>query len=185
MASDIILGVVADTHVPDRVAGLPEKLPQALEAQSVERILHAGDISSQRIIDQLSEIAPVYAVQGNRDWFYGLKLPTHIDLTFNGVKLTLAHGHGNIPHYIYDKMQYLLMGYTLTRYQRNLAKQHPAAQVIVFGHTHHQVDVQVDGQRFFNPGAAYPCEFNDSNPQYGILRISPHGEITGKLLSCN
>jgi len=131
MANDIVLGVVADTHVPDRVAGLPEKLLQALDAQSVEYILHAGDISRQRIIDHLSEIAPVYAVQGNRDWFYGLKLPTHIDLTFNGVKLTLTHGHGNIPHYIYDKIQYLLMGYTLTRYQRNLAKQHPAAQIQV------------------------------------------------------
>ncbi|MFH1446432.1 MAG: metallophosphoesterase family protein [Chloroflexota bacterium] len=185
MVSDIILGVVADTHIPDRASRLSENLLQALDAQTVEYILHAGDISNRRIIDQLSEIAPVYAVQGNRDWFYKLKLPTHIDLTFNGVKLTLTHGHGNIPYYIYDKMQYLLLGYTLTRYQRNLAKHHPAAQVIVFGHTHNQVNVQVNGQRFFNPGAAYPCEFNDSKPQYGILHISPRGEITGKLLSSN
>ena len=55
------LGVIADTHVPDRRPDLdPQILPIFLQAK-VQTILHAGDVSSQKVLDQLSQIAPVLA----------------------------------------------------------------------------------------------------------------------------
>ena len=52
------VGVIADTHGllrPEAVAALA----------SVDLIVHAGDIGSQAILDELGEIAPVVAVSGS------------------------------------------------------------------------------------------------------------------------
>ena len=38
-----LLGIVADTHVPQRLARLPDRLADALPG--VDLILHAGDIT--------------------------------------------------------------------------------------------------------------------------------------------
>jgi len=55
-----LIGVISDTHgyVPDGVA-------RAFEG--VSRILHAGDIDSGAVLEELSRIAPVTAVRGNMD----------------------------------------------------------------------------------------------------------------------
>ena len=53
------LGLISDTHNLLR----PEVLATLSDSDA---ILHAGDINSQRILDQLKEIAPVYAVRGKR-----------------------------------------------------------------------------------------------------------------------
>ena len=54
------LGIISDTHDLLR--------PEVLAALTgVDAILHAGDINSQQILDQLQTIAPVYAVRGNAD----------------------------------------------------------------------------------------------------------------------
>ncbi|MCJ7694693.1 MAG: YfcE family phosphodiesterase [Anaerolineaceae bacterium] len=181
----ITLGIVSDTHIPDRMPSLPKELLIQLENKGVDGILHAGDVCSQSVLDQLAEIAPVHAVQGNRDWLYGFKLPKALDLTFNGVKLTLTHGHISIPFYFVDKFYYMLNGFRFDRSHSNLAKRHPDSKIIVFGHTHRQVCTQANGRWFFNPGATYPCLFNNHNPQYGFLTIDQDGEITSELRSLN
>ena len=54
------IGIISDTHDLLR--------PEVVEAlQGCECILHCGDISSQRILDQLEQIAPVKVVRGNND----------------------------------------------------------------------------------------------------------------------
>lgn len=54
------VGIISDTHSLVR--------PQAIEALSgSDFIIHAGDIGSMEVIDQLSEIAPVTAIRGNID----------------------------------------------------------------------------------------------------------------------
>ena len=84
------VGVVADSHIPDRMRALP---PTALEALAgVDAILHAGDICVQRVLDALAAVAPVYAVRGNRDLL--LRLPLDRELSFEVVKVGLTHGHG-------------------------------------------------------------------------------------------
>ena len=56
----MLIGVVSDTH-----GFYDPRVPPLLGG--VEHILHAGDIGAGRIIEQLSEIAPVTAVRGNND----------------------------------------------------------------------------------------------------------------------
>jgi len=173
----IKLGVIADTHVPDRVDALPEELLQKLRDARVNRILHAGDASSWKVIRDLEKIAPVTSVQGNRDWFSGRRTPRHETLMLNGISITLAHGHRSILHYLKDKWAYYRHGYHFERYYQHLNQDYPNTDVIIFGHTHHQTVKWMDGQLLFNPGAAYPCEYNHFNPEYGFLSITQEGII--------
>ncbi len=170
-------GVVADTHIPDRAKYLPEGLLEKLQEAEVDRILHAGDASSWQVIQALEQIAPVTIVQGNRDWLMRMRTPRHKSFTVNGVRVTLAHGHRSMLYYLVDKWAYIRKGYHFSRYYQQLFHDYPKSDVIVFGHTHHQTTKWVRGQLLFNPGAAYPCEYNNFIPQYGFISITVGGVI--------
>lgn len=173
----ITLGVVADTHVPDRARKLPDGLLEKLEEAQVQHILHAGDASSWQVVRALERIAPVSIVQGNRDWLLGMRAPKHFSFTANGISITLAHGHRSIFNYLIDKWAYIRKGYLFKRYYDQLNHDYPDADVIIFGHTHHQTAKWVDGRLLFNPGAAYPCRYNHYTPQFGIISITAEGDI--------
>ena len=173
----ITFGVVADTHIPDRANRIPEAILNTFEQRSVDRILHAGDASSWKAIGALEKIAPVTAVQGNREFLFGLRLPRYQSLSVNGLSLVLAHGHRSLLHYLIDKFAYFREGYQFDRYYQQLHQDYPQADIIIFGHTHHQTARWVDGQLLFNPGVAYPCHYNDFKTQYGILTITTEGLI--------
>lgn len=179
----LTLGVVADTHIPDRARKLPDGLLEKLEEAQVQRILHAGDASSWQVVRDLERIAPVSIVQGNRDWLLGMRVPKHISFTANGISITLAHGHRSILNYLIDKWAYIRKGYRFKRYYDQLTHDYPDADVIIFGHTHHQTAKWVDGRLLFNPGAAYPCRYNKFTPQFGIISITSEGDIRTKFHS--
>jgi uncharacterized protein len=117
------LGLVSDTHgylapaVLDLFAG-------------VDMILHAGDVGSLAVIDQLSSVAAVRAVHGNID--EGLEtarlLPFVETFQVEGLSFHLIHQLD----------------------PRNL----PAADVVVYGHSHIAHIAEVDGRLLVNPGAA-------------------------------
>ena len=69
----MLIGLISDTHIPDRARILPTKVIEAFE--DVELIIHAGDLTSPKVIEELEEIAPVMAVQGNMDRARGIDLP--------------------------------------------------------------------------------------------------------------
>lgn len=175
------LGIIADTHIPDRARQLPPKLIPALKESHVDLILHAGDASSWKVYHELAEIAPVKIVQGNRDWFLGMRTPKFEYLLINQVPIILAHGHHSIFHYALDKWRYIRKGYKFKRYYQTLARDFPDAKIVIFGHTHHQTAQWVNDRLFFNPGAAYPCRYNQFTPQYGLISITPDGEIQTEL----
>ena len=54
------VGVIADTHVPKSLPVLPEEISKLF--QGVDLILHAGDITSKEVLDELRLVAPVVAV---------------------------------------------------------------------------------------------------------------------------
>lgn len=170
-------GVISDTHIPDRVKKIPQNILDGLNQARVDQILHAGDASSMKAVHKLEKIAPVRIVQGNRDWLFGLLFPRHFSFTVYGIRITLAHGHRTMGHYLFDKWAALRDGYRFERYYQHLAQDFPHADVIIFGHTHHQTVQWVNGQLFFNPGAAYPCKYNQYHGQFGILSITPGGVI--------
>ena len=123
-----LIGLIADTH------GLVR--PGVFDAlRGAELILHAGDVG-EGVLPELEAIAPVRAVHGNTDppGFPGLS--ESIDMTIDGVRVHVSHGHeiGS------PTPQRLLETYD--------------ADVIVYGHTHKQLVVNVQGRWVVNPGAA-------------------------------
>jgi putative phosphoesterase len=173
-APGLRVGVVADTHVPDRVNALHPGLLPALRAASVQRIFHLGDVSTNRVLDELSQVAPVETVRGNRDWLLTPLPPWERCLELGGVRLVVVHGQGNFFHYWLEKVRYVVQGYDFGRYQRRLTRAFPHGQVYLFGHSHHPVDQWVDGRLFFNPGSA-SANFASAlkTPSFGLLQLMP------------
>lgn len=178
----IVIGVVADTHVPDWVNALHPDLPQELTIRKVDYIFHAGDCSTARVLDKLRVIAPVYAVAGNRDWFQP-DLPRHRLFRINGVEVLLTHGQVNPWHYWVDKAKNLLDGYEFERYAKRLPRISPAAGVYIYGHSHHTENRGVDGKLFFNPGSCSVAEKPDFRLSFGIIHFHPDGRFSGEIIA--
>ena len=162
------LGIITDTHIPQRVKALP---PRVLEVfRGVDRILHAGDINSRRVLDQLAEIAPVDAVAGNADLFkHGLPLTRVIEL--EGRRIGLAHGHGGWSQYLRSKVRDQF-GYDQEHYLKIVHGAFGPVDAIVFGHTHRFYRAQRSCVLLFNPGPIAPDFYNTPGPQVGLLHIT-------------
>jgi putative phosphoesterase len=178
----LIVGVLADTHIPDRVNRLHPDINSVFQAAGVELILHAGDICTNGVISQLEQVAPVKGVLGNRDWVFYRKLPLSLELELAGVPVVLTHGHGNFINYWIDKWYYYAVGYQLERYHRYLARFAPSARVIIFGHTHHAENIWREGQLFFNPGSASMGWRPGKEPSIGLLKFYSDGQVMGEII---
>lgn len=175
----LTVGVLADTHVPDRVNALHPRLLDTFRSAGVQQILHAGDICSPVVLDNLRQVAPVCAVRGNRDWLlYRLPLAQMVDL--GGVQVALMHGHGDFARYLRDKVHYFLEGYRLKRYLKVLTKTMPAAQVVVYGHTHRPELLWYQGKLLFNPGSACFGFHRSRPPSVGLLHIFADGRVSAE-----
>lgn len=161
----ITLGVVADTHVPDRMRALPQAALDALAG--VDAILHAGDVCVRPVLDTLARIAPVHAVRGNRDFF--VRLPRTLRLEFEGVRVGLTHGHGGLAGYVREKLRYYTVGFTSEHFLAQVRAVFDDVDVIVFGHSHRPINRIREGVLLFNPGSLGP----DYRP--------PHGPAIGRL----
>jgi putative phosphoesterase len=163
-----IIGVIADTHVPQRLKQLPKGIDVAL--RGVDLIWHAGDINSLRVLHELEEIAPVQAVVGNADLFRtGLPLTRLIEI--EGRRIGLVHGHGGWPLYLWSKLRDML-GYDQEYYLRGVRRSFGPVDAIVFGHTHRFYRSNHAGTLLFNPGPIAPQYYNTPGPQIGKLRVS-------------
>lgn len=180
-AEEIRIAVVADTHVPDRVRSLhPDLLPRLREL-SPQMILHAGDICSPLVLEQLGSIAPVRAVRGNRDWAFIGRLPWQVELEISGVKIALMHGMGSWGKYLEFKIRYAKDPYRLEKYLPILKKAAPDADVIVFGHTHSPEILQLEHTLILNPGSASVPPPHLQKPTFGVLRLSPNGWVKAEI----
>lgn len=162
------LGVIADTHIPQRLKRLPPGIAHAFEGASL--ILHAGDINCARVLDELNQIAPVLAVAGNADppWW---NLPRSRTVTVDGCRIGLTHGHGGWRRYLGNKMWETLLDFEPARYLRYARQAFDDVDVIVTGHTHRQHIARVDGVLLFNPGSVAPDYYAAAGPTVGILRV--------------
>jgi putative phosphoesterase len=143
----IKVGVVSDTH-----GYFDPRLAQALAGVSV--ILHAGDVGSQSVLDELSLIAPVHAVRGNVDGA-GLSLPPSVELELAGCRVEMMH----ILPFSPSELEALRQadskgGGVLLRSRKLRGAFNPQTDVVIFGHTHSPCQVRLGRCLFFNPGSA-------------------------------
>jgi hypothetical protein len=141
-----VIGVISDTH------GLYR--PRIAEVfAGVQLIVHAGDVGSDAVLEQLSRLAPVEAVFGNVDDRFNPRLAAARTVSVGGVTVHVSHGH-ELPRAGAEAV--------LNRYP---------GEVVVFGHTHRAV-VHRDrsGRLALNPGAAGPRRF-DVVPSVALLTI--------------
>jgi putative phosphoesterase len=181
----LTLGIISDTHIPDRARSLhPGILPLFRDAR-VRAILHAGDISIPSVLAELAQVAPVYAVRGNRDILWRHRLPLALKLNFNGIEIGLAHGHGGWRSYLVDRTYFMFHGYHHERLLPRLLAEFPQADVIVFGHGHLPLNCWMDDQLLFNPGSPHFPEKKDLAPSVGFLHISAESEVRGEIVTLN
>ncbi|HCU97878.1 MAG TPA: hypothetical protein DGM69_00870 [Chloroflexi bacterium] len=170
----IVLAVLADSHVPERMHCIPDSLFESLRYYDVTGIIHAGDITSVHVLSQLERIAPVIAVRGNRDiWTSaGRSLPLSFVLKMGGVQIGITHGHGGFWSYIWEKCLYYSIGFSYNRYYQRLCRQFSDnINIIVFGHTHRIVKKWFKNTLYFNPGSVGPVYYDTNVPTFGIIEI--------------
>lgn len=176
------IGVISDTHIPDRVGALHPDILSTFKDKGVELIIHAGDISSPDVIRQLEQIAPVQAVQGNRDWWRFNDLPTLKVINIKEVKILVTHGHGHFFSYIWDKFPYWILGYQFERFVKKFALLNQDFDVVIFGHSHRSENRWVQSRLYFNPGSAYDPLENHSGPSIGLMEIGEEKEISAEII---
>lgn len=152
------VGIVSDTH------GLLR--PELLRAfEGVEHILHAGDVGSEEILDELAAIAPLTAVWGNTDgWGVRGRLPEIAEVELEGKRIIILHG--------------MQLGSPTAR---SVAALHPAADLVVFGHSHRPEVRTVGNVLAVNPGSAGPRRFGDAVS--AALAEVTAGGVTARLIT--
>lgn len=144
------LGLVADTHLPDRCAALPPALFDAL--RGVDLVLHAGDVGELRVLDELARIAPVIAVHGNDDTPESQReLPYRQLVAVGGVRLVLTHGHQPDRAAEMAARADDAWGPKLDRWAAFGVE--AGARAVIHGHTHVPLAREWRGVRIVNPGA--------------------------------
>ncbi len=176
-----IIGVVSDSHVPDRVSELHPFLLSDLQSNHVQLILHAGDISVKRVLGELAAVAPVLAVAGNRDWLQKRELQQTLALEIYGSRVILTHGHLGMRTYWLDKWEYITHGYHFDRYLKRFEAAFTETRVIVFGHSHHVENRWIDKKLYFNPGSVSWCDSLAPEPYFGLLKFYEDGRIDASL----
>jgi uncharacterized protein len=169
-----IIGLIADTHVPDRRRSLRPQVLQAFADAGVSQILHAGDISVPRVLAELAEVAPVLAVRGNRDWFGFKDLPMQRIVQVGDVAIGMTHGHLNWSAYAKDKIAYLWKRkpQAFEYYTERAAKEMNGVDAVVLGHNHEPLITHVEGRLVVNPGSACCQVLPGKPPSVGLLHVN-------------
>ena len=150
------LAVVADTHSHPHAA-----THERLAALAPDAILHAGDIGDDRIIEQLTEIAPVFVVRGNIDTRATFPDVLTLDLVGADRRLRIFLIH---------------IAVTGPRLRADVARMARAerAQLVVCGHSHVPFIGQDRDLAVFNPGSIGPRRFH-LPIVFGTIAVTPTG----------
>ncbi len=163
------IGLISDTHIPE---ACPELWPQVFDAfAGVDAILHAGDIHELFVLDQLHDIAPLWAARGNgEDGSGGRPIqPDHKLLReswlveLGGLKVGLTH---DVP--IPEFPPHLTLERAMQRYFGRTD-----LDVLIYGDTHVEAIDTVGQTLCVNPGSpTFPHNLNTQLGTIGFLEIS-------------
>lgn len=128
-AGRVRIGVLSDTH---------GRLDPAIVERfaDVDHIIHAGDVGSPYVLQQLSQVARVTAVAGNTDaGSLACELPHEASGAVGEIRFIVCH----------DKRHLL---------RRHVDPAREGIDLVVTGHTHSAFVDWVDGVLYLDPGAA-------------------------------
>lgn len=155
---------LADTHAPRRWRGCPPAVAEHL--RGADLILHAGDVCTPDVLDELSVFAEVRVVLGNNDGpevaAWGAAEVAEFEVS--GVRVTMLHDSGAASG-------------RLPRLRRRF----PQADLVVFGHSHIPWNEYADGLRVFNPGS--PTD-RRTQPQgtIGVLEVEDGAVVSARIV---
>jgi putative phosphoesterase len=130
------VAVLSDTHGPRFWKAMPPAV--AVQLEDVDVILHAGDVCTPSVLDELAAFAPVRVVLGNNDGadVAAWGAPETLEVDLDGLTVAMIHDSGPKDG-------------RLARMRRRFSD----ADLVVFGHSHIPLD-ETDGDlRIFNPGS--------------------------------
>jgi putative phosphoesterase len=152
-----MIAVIADTHMPKGKRALPEECVARIRA--AEALIHAGDFSAVSVLGELRKLCPVVlGVHGNvDDAELRRELPETLEVELGGRTLALVHDAGPSQGRL-----------------RRMRARFPAADAVIFGHSHLPLHEEENGFQIFNPGS--PTERRRApRPSMGLLHPGPAG----------
>jgi putative phosphoesterase len=141
--------ILSDTHLRLGCT-LPGFVWNVLE--DVDLILHAGDIVSPGLLEELNLVAPVAAVRGNCDGW--IDLPEKRIVPFGPLKIGLTHGYAGYGKNTPERAYHAFAGEDI--------------DLVVFGHSHVPYKEYHQGILLFNPGS--PTE-KRGQPFFSVGRL--------------
>ncbi len=164
------IGLLADTHMPGSIR---ELWPQVYDAFSgVDHILHAGDLHTLEVIDELGKLAPTIVSRGNGDaGIIDERIEDTWIMEWEGIRLAMIHHFptpGKKPAEIIE-----------AKIDRLFDRDRP--DVIVYGHTHDE-SIHLHGDVLLvNPGSpTLPKNQSTRRGTIGLLDIEA-GHVTASL----
>ncbi|HWG11923.1 MAG TPA: metallophosphoesterase family protein [Streptosporangiaceae bacterium] len=151
---------ISDTHAPRRWKSCPPRV--AAHLRGADLILHAGDVCTVSVLDELAEYAPVQAVLGNNDGpdVAAWGAPETLSLDLGGLRVAVIHDSGASAGRL-----------------RRMRRRFPDADLVVFGHSHIPLDESDGGLRIFNPGSPTDRR-RQPHGTIGLLTVA-EGRLTG------
>ncbi len=170
-ASEVRIGLLSDTHIPEVEKRLPAEIKEAF--QGVDLILHAGDIYIPSVLDELERIAPVLAAIGDDDY--------RDVLTDRRVKQKHVLKLGRQTLWLIHERPYPYM-VTSWRAKNSVGQdEHDAPDIVVCGHEHRAVVQRFEGVLVVNPGSPTFLNYRRGLGTVGILNVNS-GEAEAHIL---
>ncbi|WP_206458117.1 metallophosphoesterase family protein [Anaerovorax sp. IOR16] len=123
------IAIISDTH-----GLLRDEVKEELEASDI--VIHAGDINTDSIVQELKGYGELYIVRGNNDKDWAEYLPKLLAVTIEGVQFLIVHNKKDIPENLTD------------------------IDVVIYGHSHKYDEKVRDGILLLNPGSCGKRRFD-------------------------
>lgn len=115
------IAVISDTHNV-----LRSQVKEILK--TCNGIIHAGDFTSESILDELRNMSFVYVVRGNNDRHWAANLRDTLCFEIEGVRFFLTHEKWKVSADLEE------------------------IDAVIFGHSHKYFKEEIDGRLWLNPG---------------------------------
>lgn len=134
------IGIVSDTHLPALIRSVDELGPRLGEMlQSVDLILHAGDVVAPSVLAWCEQFAPIKVARGNNDLFEHPQMSERHILDVMGWRIGLVHEVRPESRPMDELLAHGLDG--------------EAVDILIAGDTHVERLEMRDGVLFINPGS--------------------------------